>query len=319
MGLDLAQAGVVDAPGGMRANRFEHVLHGQVLRGAVLRMALARHDRAAVEDDGGDVQARRRHRRGGDGLVAADQQHHRVQAVAIDCDLDRVGDHLARGQRIAHAFAAHRDAVGDGDGVELHRSATACLDAFAHVLGQVAQGDVARRDVGPGADHRNQRLGDGRVIQPGGAQHGACGGMGGTGFDGVTSHELDFLVGKIPGRRNEKPRAFLGRGVQVLLPGLFVGLFAYTCPNPAPLRTVIRVIITSTRAASIRPSATVAPVGAIDRVCGWLLRCVMEPRKPCRRKRCQQLLWKLGAFQTIVLSDNAPRPGAWPPEPMKYS
>ena len=56
--------------------------------------------------------------------------------------------------------------------------------------------------------------------------------MGGTGFDGVTSHELDFLVGKIPGRRNEKPRAFLGRGVQVLLPGLFVGLLCLHVPEP---------------------------------------------------------------------------------------
>ena len=43
--------------------------------------------------------------------------------------------------------------------------------AAAHVLRQRAQGDVAGRDVGPGVHHRHERLGDGRIVQPGGAQH----------------------------------------------------------------------------------------------------------------------------------------------------
>ena len=33
---------------------------------------------------------------------------------------DRVGDQVARLQRIAHAVGAHRDAVADADGVEAH-------------------------------------------------------------------------------------------------------------------------------------------------------------------------------------------------------
>ena len=99
MGFDARQLGVVDAAGAVRADGLEHVLHGErlVLFGTVLvaHAAVAGHDRAAVEDHGRQVQARGRHRRGGDGLVAADQQHHRVQAMAVDGQLDRIGDGLA--------------------------------------------------------------------------------------------------------------------------------------------------------------------------------------------------------------------------------
>ena len=44
-------------------------------------------------------------------------------------ELDRVGDHLARDQRRAHAGRPHRDAVGDGDRVELDRRAAGGADA----------------------------------------------------------------------------------------------------------------------------------------------------------------------------------------------
>jgi len=42
--------------------------------------------------------------------------------------------------------------------------------------------------------HRHQRLGDGGIVKAGGAQHGAGGGAGGTGFDCVTVHEVMVSV-----------------------------------------------------------------------------------------------------------------------------
>src|SRR5439155_5884208 len=52
----------------------------------------ARRNRAAVEDQPGNVQARQRHRPGRDGLVAADEHNQTVEAVAAGDQLDRVGD-----------------------------------------------------------------------------------------------------------------------------------------------------------------------------------------------------------------------------------
>ena len=46
-----------------------------------------------------------------------------VEALGAHHGLDRVGDHLARHERVLHALGAHRDAVRHGDGVEDHRLA----------------------------------------------------------------------------------------------------------------------------------------------------------------------------------------------------
>ena len=182
----------------MRAYRFKHVLHGQCAVAAgsirIFGLAAARHDGAAVEDHRRDIQPCRRHRRCGDGLVAADQQHHRVEAVAADRQLDRIGDGLARCQRCAHAVAAHRDAVGHRDGIEFDRRAAVGEDAATRVLGQIAQRDVAGRHVRPGVHHRHEWSGDGGIVQPGGAQHGACRCACGACLDRVAVH-----VSRIPG------------------------------------------------------------------------------------------------------------------------
>jgi hypothetical protein len=78
-------------------------------------------DRSGVEHDARDVEPAERHHRGGVRLVAGDEADEPVEQVAARDELDRVGDHLARDERRAHALGAHRDAVGDRDRVELHR------------------------------------------------------------------------------------------------------------------------------------------------------------------------------------------------------
>ena len=75
---------------GVGAHRLEHLLERDVAPAVP-----AGGDRAAVQDEPGDVEAAQRHRRGGDGLVAADDEHQAVERVAARHQLDGVGDHLA--------------------------------------------------------------------------------------------------------------------------------------------------------------------------------------------------------------------------------
>jgi hypothetical protein len=152
-------------------------------------VVVAVRDGAAIQRDAGDIQSRQGHRCGRDGLVAAAQHHHRVEAVAVDGQLDRIGDHLATDERGAHARGAHGDAIGDRDGVEFDRRATGGADAGGRVLGQLAQVEVARADVRPGVHHRDQRLADVGVVQAGSAQHRAGGSPVGAGLDLVTAHQ----------------------------------------------------------------------------------------------------------------------------------
>jgi hypothetical protein len=182
--LHRRQLGVADLAGAVRADGFEHLLDGD-------RMAVVRavRDAAAVKRDGWDVESRHRHRRGGNGLVAAAQHHHRVQAVAVDGQLDRIGDDLAADQRGAHARGAHGDAVSHRDGVELDRRTAGGAHAGCGVFGQFAQVEVARADVGPRMHDRHQRLGDGLIVQSGSAQHRAGGSPVGAGFYLITTHE----------------------------------------------------------------------------------------------------------------------------------
>ena len=64
-------------------------------------------------------------------------------------ELDGVGDHFARDQRSLHSLRAHGDAVGDGDGVELHGRAAGFANAFFQSLGDFAQVNIACADFGP--------------------------------------------------------------------------------------------------------------------------------------------------------------------------
>ena len=84
--------------GGVRADGLEDVLDRDV-RAAVP----ARRDRAAVEHEARHVEPRERHHGRGNRLVAADDADEAVEQVAARDELDRVGDHLARDERRAHA------------------------------------------------------------------------------------------------------------------------------------------------------------------------------------------------------------------------
>ena len=114
-------------------------------------------DRAAVEHQARHVEPGERHHAAGNRLVAAREGDHAVEEMAAGDELDRVGDHLAADERGLHALGAHRDAVGDGDGVELHRRAAGGADALLDLLGEAAEVEVARHHLGPGVGDADDR------------------------------------------------------------------------------------------------------------------------------------------------------------------
>ncbi len=96
----------------------------------------------------------------------------------------RVGDDLAGDQRGLHALRAHGDAVGDGDGVELHRRAAGVADALLHGSGNIAQMEVAGADLGPGVGDADDGLVQVFFREAYAAQVGAgCGAVGAFGED----------------------------------------------------------------------------------------------------------------------------------------
>ena len=134
---------------------LEHVDHGHV---AVVMTA--GQDRAAIDEDRGHVQAKHRHHHAGQRLVASRKADQRVIAMAAYRQFDRIGDHLAADQRGLHPLMAHGDTVGDGDGVEPTRHATAADHAPLRGIGLCIERGVARCRIIARARQRDEGLGD---------------------------------------------------------------------------------------------------------------------------------------------------------------
>src|SRR5690606_29152982 len=104
--LDVFQAAVAQPAGGMFAHGFEYADDIQVAPAQA-----PRHDRAAIDIDGGHIGAQNAHHATGHVLVAAADDQHAVHPLALHAGFDAVGNDLARDKRILHAFGTHRHAV----------------------------------------------------------------------------------------------------------------------------------------------------------------------------------------------------------------
>ena len=87
--------------------------------------------------------------------------------MGVDHVFDAVGDDLAARQRIKHAVMAHRDAVIDGDGVELLGDTAGLLDLARDELAEVLEMDMARHELREAVGNRNDRLAEIAVLHPG--------------------------------------------------------------------------------------------------------------------------------------------------------
>ncbi len=137
-------------------------------------LELAGSDRAAIENEPGNIQARQGHDSAGNGFVATDEHNQGIEEIASCDKLDRIGDDFAAHQRRAHTFRAHRDAIRNGDGVEFEGSSPGRANAILHMLGEFAEVIVTRADLNPGIGHTDQRLLEVIILQAASAKHGAC-------------------------------------------------------------------------------------------------------------------------------------------------
>ncbi len=166
--FQLEQIGVRHLTGGVGAHGFEDILNGDVFA-----FVNPRGDRAAVEHETRQVQARQRHAGGGNGLVAAHHTNYGVEHLAAADQFDGIRNQLAAHQRGPHALGAHGFAVGDGDGVELHRRAAGGANAFFHLRREAAQVEVAGHGFDPGVGHSDDGAAEVGVGESDGFEHGA--------------------------------------------------------------------------------------------------------------------------------------------------
>ena len=86
-------------------------------------------------------------------LITATDSDQTVKTFCRDHCFDRVGNHIARDEAVAHPFGAHTNAVGNGDGTEVHRFAAGIIDTDGGVCGEVAQMHVAGSQITRRAGH----------------------------------------------------------------------------------------------------------------------------------------------------------------------
>ena len=90
-------------------------------------------------------------------------------------ELDRIGDDLATHERRLHALRAHRNPVGDRDGVEFDRRTTSVSNAALHLFGELAMVPVARRDFDPAVGDADEGLREVIVGEADRLEEGSCG------------------------------------------------------------------------------------------------------------------------------------------------
>ena len=159
----------------VRADGFKH---GNDVELALLWIAgdAAGQNRSAINEHGGTIHPRDGDERAGHVFIATADGHEAIHARAADDGFNRVGDDFARDERIFHAFAAHRDAVGDGDGVEDNRLAAGGVRALLGFERELVNVHVARRDVAPRRGDADDGLGKIFLRETDGIKHGARGG-----------------------------------------------------------------------------------------------------------------------------------------------
>ena len=129
--------------------------------------------RPSVEHDGGKIEPRRGHHPPGHHLVARTDENHGVETVALDHELDHVGDEVPAREHVAHADRRERLAVSDMERVEFawrpSRHANSRLDRVAHL----PKVDVLGGEILVRVDDRDHRPPELFVDQPGPFRPGA--------------------------------------------------------------------------------------------------------------------------------------------------
>src|SRR5919202_819447 len=133
-----------------------------------------RGDGSSVDHEAGDAQTDESHRRPRHGLVASYEGDDGVEHMTAAHELYRVRYHLAAYQRCLHPLGAHSNAVGDSNGVELHRRTPGSPDALLDPFGKPTLAEVAGHGFDPGVRHPDYRLAQILVVEAYCFEHRAC-------------------------------------------------------------------------------------------------------------------------------------------------
>ncbi len=169
--LQPGQVGVGDGGGGGVGDHRDQVQAGP--HGPVDQPGAAALHRSAGDEHGREVESQRGHQHPGRDLVAVGDADQGVGAVGLDHVFDRVGDQVAGRQRIQHPVVAHRDAVVDGDRVELPRHSAGGGDRLADDPPDRLQMGVARHELGEAVGDGDDRFAEVGGGDTGGAEQGA--------------------------------------------------------------------------------------------------------------------------------------------------
>ena len=170
MALDFQQLALVNSPGAEFPHRLESAHHGQIFA-----IQMAGLDRAAINKDRGDIQARDGHHRAGHVFVAAADGHQAIHLRRAANRFDRIRNHLARDQGILHPLRAHGDAVAHRDGAENLRHGSRFVQRMHGAFRQIIEPGVARSDGAVAVGYGDDRLIEIAVAEAHCAQHRAIG------------------------------------------------------------------------------------------------------------------------------------------------
>ncbi len=197
-------------------------------------------DRTAVNHQCRTIHPPHRHQTAGHVLVAAGERHQPVVPLGAHDGLDRVGDQIARLQRVAHSLGAHRDAVADADRVESHTDQVGGDHPLLDPGGQLVQVHVARVPLVPHTGDADLGFLHVGLGQPGPVKHGLAGplaaGLGDAGTE-LVKRPGHLTVLLATGQRALRRRLGLAPGIWTcnrsmgtILPAVCAGV---QCPRQA--------------------------------------------------------------------------------------
>ncbi len=168
--LDLEKLLPVDPARAVFADSLERAHDGEV---AVLVAAWL--DRASVDEDGRNVEARHGDQRPRHVLVAAPEGQHAVHALAVCDGFNGIGNHFTRDQGVFHPLGSHRNSIGNGNGSEALRHGPGSPEPLFGHPGEGPDPHVAGSDRAVGVGHAHDGLFEIPVPESRGAQKGPIG------------------------------------------------------------------------------------------------------------------------------------------------
>ena len=129
-------------------------------------------NRTAVDHNRGPVEAGSRHQGAGHVLVAAGDRHAGIIKMGAHHGFNRIGDQVARLERVLHTRRTHRDAIADANRVEDQADKAGLDYPFFDLFGQVVQVHVTGVAFPAHAGNAHLRLAHILVGQADAIQHG---------------------------------------------------------------------------------------------------------------------------------------------------